>query len=816
MKRLVLDSNIVLLDATNILTLGKDAIVVLPEIVLKEVDNKKTGFNELAYQARQMGRILATFDVQYTNNHHSGLIITTLHNAANKVTVEVVSLDRYEDIDPKDSGANDQKIIQVAQRMQEMHGDVTFITNDVIARIRGIATGLSVTDLKLIDDAEFEFTKELVVEDPEVFRTLHDANVYQVDPNYKLENYSYKFTDEMTGQVKLATVTNGFLKVLGKDTEKIIRQQDCAPINSEQLLASKAILDQSIDLVVIEGQAGSGKNIVALSNAIKLFKTNRDKYRSILYIRTPQNDEQPGEDIGYLSQPLYSKILTPTGWVNMGDIRIGDTVCTPNGRSAKVKTLSPITKKVTYKVETKDGGVTYASGEHLWSIEYGKKERLMTTLEIKKELEGANTYKKKNMFLPPISVQEFANSANLLLDPYLVGYLIGDGMIGGSHVRIAIGDNDAKESLHNLRNSIVKDFPEYTIKRSSSKNYAYTISKNKKGTTKGNKIREHLEYYNLLCKADKKRIPREYLQSSIKDRIELLRGLIDSDGTIRKSRGYSSEVCYTSINYDLLTDIRELVKSLGGRGKISQKTDRGPKKVLGIVCNSKPSYTISISGLSFNPAKLKRKAANYVQGRPQREKIVCVTEHKEELVRCISLDDTAHLYITDDYIPTHNSGNDEKYAMYLGPMEDTLEFLVKQNIKQKSGEKKQEFEERVAAKMLEIKEECGMQATITTGLRGKTFHNTIIILDEWQNASQATSQKVLTRVGKDCKVIVTASQAQIDNKYVTKYNNGLAVLMGEARERAVDAEINMFAIELKKVVRSKMAEFAEKLYTEKR
>lgn len=116
MKRLVLDSNIVLLDATNILTLGKDAIVVLPEIVLKEVDNKKTGFNELAYQARQMGRILATFDVEHTSNHHSGLTITTLHNAANKVTVEVVSLERYEDIDPKDSGANDQKIIQIAQK----------------------------------------------------------------------------------------------------------------------------------------------------------------------------------------------------------------------------------------------------------------------------------------------------------------------------------------------------------------------------------------------------------------------------------------------------------------------------------------------------------------------------------------------------------------------------------------------------------------------------------------------------------------------------------------------------------------------------
>lgn len=159
MKRLVLDSNIVLLDATNILTLGKDAIVVLPEIVLKEVDNKKTGFNELAYQARQMGRILATFDVQYTSNHPSGLTITTLHNSTDKVTVEVVSLDKYVDIDPKDSGANDQKIIQIAQKMQALHENVKFITNDVLARIRAVAVGLDVTDLKLIDDAEFEFTK---------------------------------------------------------------------------------------------------------------------------------------------------------------------------------------------------------------------------------------------------------------------------------------------------------------------------------------------------------------------------------------------------------------------------------------------------------------------------------------------------------------------------------------------------------------------------------------------------------------------------------------------------------------------------------
>jgi PhoH-like ATPase len=460
MKRLVIDSNILLLDSQNLLTLGKDSIVVLAETVIKEVDNKKSGYGELAYQARQMGRILAACAMVSTETIDDAVITTMTHPAG--VTIEIVSLLKYKDIDLTDSGANDQKIIQVAQTMEKIHGDVTFMTNDVLARIRGLTVGLKVTDLKLIDDAEFEFVKEFMIDDYETFRTIHDADVFKVDKDYKPENYSYKFTHSETKQVKLATVHNGFIKVLGRDSEKVIRQQDCPPINSEQILASKAILDPTIDMVIMEGPAGSGKNVVALSNAIQLFKANRDKYKSIVYIRTPHNDEEAGEDIGYLA------------------------------------------------------------------------------------------------------------------------------------------------------------------------------------------------------------------------------------------------------------------------------------------------------------------------------------------------------------------GNDEKLAMYLGPMEDTLEFLVRQKIKQKPGEKKIDYDIKIEAKVIELKEKYGMQAIITTGLRGKTFHNTIFILDEWENASQPTSQKTLTRVGKDCKVLITASQSQIDNKYTNKYNNGLAVLMGEARDQSIATDVSMFAIELKKVVRSKMAEFAEKLYMEKK
>lgn len=458
MNRVVLDSNIVLLDANNILTLGENRIIVLPETVLEECDNKKSGFGELAYQARTMGRILASADVVDIVKTDRA---TTTTLSIGKVTIEVVALDEYIGLIEDDSGRNDQKIIQVAKAVADKYQNTVFMSNDVMARLRALATGLEVIDLKLIDDAEFEFVKELDVEDSEVFRTLRSSNIYDVDPEYVLENCSYKFSNTNTGQMKLATVQNGFIKILGAETENSLRAQDCAPINSEQLLASQAIQDTSIDLVLIEGQAGSGKNIVALSNAIKLMKRHRDKYTSIVYLRTPQNDEDLGEDIGYVS------------------------------------------------------------------------------------------------------------------------------------------------------------------------------------------------------------------------------------------------------------------------------------------------------------------------------------------------------------------GNEEKYAIYLGPMEDTVDFIVRHNTKPKAGDKKGDLELRVQEGIEALRAECKMESMITTGLRGRTFHNTIVIMDEWQNASQGTSQKVLTRIGKDCKVIVTGSQRQIDSKYVSKFNNGLAVLMGEVRDRSITTDVNLFAIELKKVVRSPMAKFAEDLFSKK-
>ncbi len=459
MRHLILDTNIPLTDANAILTLGNEpgVTIVLPETVLAELDSKKSGFEEINWQARATARLLANANVVSIDKREYG---TRTELNVEGHTVLIVGLSAYV-AHPSEYGGNDQRIIETALALQEAlpNDEIVLMSIDYYMRLRAQAVGLNVVDYKIIEDADFEFVKEFIVNDIEQFRGLHDSEILLIDPEYKLENYSYKFTNPETNQMKLATISNSLIKVLGKETEAELRKQDCPPINAEQLLMSRAVQDAKVDLVMVEGQAGSGKNITAVSNAMRLFRANRDKYASIVYIRNSINDEEKGEDIGYVS------------------------------------------------------------------------------------------------------------------------------------------------------------------------------------------------------------------------------------------------------------------------------------------------------------------------------------------------------------------GNDEKYGIYLGPMEDTLDYITRSRMPRKSGDKRDEYELKVQEKIEELKKEFGMESIITTGLRGRTFHNAIIILDEWQNTSQATCQKVLTRMGKDCKVIVIGSQRQIDNKWVTKYNNGFAVLMGEAQNRVVEAGVNMFAIELKKVVRSEMAEFAEKLFT---
>jgi len=298
MQYLCLDTNIPLLDANHILELGSqpDTIIVLPETVLDELDAKKSGLGELAYQARSFGRMIASCEHPERAKHDNMIISKFKHN---NVSIWIVSLDKYPDFkDVASNVLNDRKIIEVALQFAGHYQPVTFVSNDVMCRIRADSLGLKVTDFKVVDKVDYEFTKTLEVSEG-TFRTLHNRSILEVDPQHLIEHYNYKFTTPASAQVKLASINNDTINILGKDSEQELRRQDVNPSNADQLLLSRAIQDPTMDMIVCEAKAGSGKTLVSISNAIRLVKTNTP-YKSIVYVRVSVNDVEKIEEVGFL------------------------------------------------------------------------------------------------------------------------------------------------------------------------------------------------------------------------------------------------------------------------------------------------------------------------------------------------------------------------------------------------------------------------------------------------------------------------------------------------------------------------------------
>lgn len=157
------------------------------------------------------------------------------------------------------------------------------------------------------------------------------------------------------------------------------------------------------------------------------------------------------------------------------------------------------------------------------------------------------------------------------------------------------------------------------------------------------------------------------------------------------------------------------------------------------------------------------------------------------------------------------SGNDEKFRIYNMALYDTLEFIAKKRLKKKQTNQSLES---IQSKTDEMIEKYHIEMLWPGEARGRTLSNAIVIMDEWQNSSENTTQLILSRLDESCMAIVIGSNRQIDNVYLNKYNNGLTTLLKQTKED--ECELSMFAIELDKAVRGKFAEFSERVFENKR
>ena len=300
-KYYILDTNILLEDARNIFKLSQESknLIILAETVLDEIDSKKSGYDEINFQAREFARILENSLVINSLKIDEYKIITIRLDDKYETIIDIVSKENY-DVNTKNvpiNIINDRKILEIAKFANTYYlKEVEFLSLDIMARTRAISLDIKTDSLvgSSQEDFKYEFIKEITIDFDEI-EYLDNQEIIKFDKDYKPFNYSYCFKVKSSDQIILGNIENQRIRLID---EVEVRNQIITPLNKEQLFFSNAILSHFFNVLIIEAKAGSGKTLLALSGALKLV---RQKYfQRIIYIRNSIESLDKGEDVGYL------------------------------------------------------------------------------------------------------------------------------------------------------------------------------------------------------------------------------------------------------------------------------------------------------------------------------------------------------------------------------------------------------------------------------------------------------------------------------------------------------------------------------------
>ncbi|MGA1931747.1 PhoH family protein [Arcobacter sp. YIC-464] len=298
-KYYVLDTNILLEDANNIFKLSQEGtnLIILAETVLDEIDSKKSGFDEINFQAREFARLLENSKIEYSKSIDEYKVIRLTINE--NTNIDVISKDNY-NVKANSTSLNiinDRKILEVASFAKTYYNkDIEFISLDIMARTRAISLDIKTDSLTASEKGEFDykFVKEITI-DFNQQEHLDNEEIVKFDKDYEPHNYSYCFKIKSSDQVILANIQNKRIRLLD---ESEVRNQIITPLNKEQLFFSNALLNHFYNVLIVEAKAGSGKTLLALSAALKLVR--QKNYQRIIYIRNSVESLDKGEDVGYL------------------------------------------------------------------------------------------------------------------------------------------------------------------------------------------------------------------------------------------------------------------------------------------------------------------------------------------------------------------------------------------------------------------------------------------------------------------------------------------------------------------------------------
>ena len=387
---------------------------------------------------------------------------------------------------------------------------------------------------------------------------------------------------------------------------------------------------------------------------VKAFAKNEDPHKataSMLFNKpvrdVTKEDRQTGK-----AQPLTSKVLTPTGWRLMGDLRVGDFVVGSDGQPTRVTGVFPQGKKRVFEVVTSDGAVVECCEEHLWQVvdRNSGKTRVLSLAEILsvgiRKPAGAIRFG-----LPQRAIiQSWEDEVEKQpIDPYVLGLLLGDGSFKRHNVEFCSNDVALIEAVEKeclrldciSRRKTVGSFTRLMI---------YGDGSSKQGS---NRLLEGLRFLNLVGRGSAtKFIPDSYLFASADTRLSILQGLLDTDG----SKAHTGAKFKTTSPF-LADGVVALVRSLGGFSKKQEvkKVSSWAKLPQEVVQVSLPK--------EMQPFKLDRKKVE-VRKLPIYSQISAVRKTKTfKEMQCISVEAEDSLYITDGFVLTHNTIN---FALLYG------------------------------------------------------------------------------------------------------------------------------------------------------
>lgn len=390
-------------------------------------------------------------------------------------------------------------------------------------------------------------------------------------------------------------------------------------------------------------------------------------------------------------QPLAldTPIRTPDGWTTVGQIDVGDRVFDSRGRAVTVRRTTAVLRDLDcYEVAFDDGERITCSASHAWTVErinpHGDKmcEETLTTEEMARSTRRMRV---------PLTAQHGA-TADLPVDPYLMGLWLGDGDTSDASIAIDWRDLDEMQALITAH---IEPWEEITathakgnsgrlrVKRRDGicpRGHHYACGPNRmvysghpacRRCCAGQRIgrtepvlptlRERLRAAGTL---GRKHIPHRYLFAAYEQRMELLRGLVDSDGNIT-TKGRAS---FTNANSELFDQVCELLTSLGFRWSVTLAAGSARR----VHWTPRPFERV---------AKIARKAARQIDSdRPlsRYRRIVSVTPTASVPVRCIGIDTADHLFLAGRLcVPTHNTANTWEPCLDMarnGPIYDNYDI----------------------------------------------------------------------------------------------------------------------------------------------